>query len=248
MRILVAIDDTDNLESIGTGKLASMLSESLNINGWGKGGFITRHQMFVHPDIPYTSHNSAMCFEAEIDKKYLYAFVEFTVDFLKKKSAEGSDPGFCFLDIDSFTGAKELMAFGYSGKKQVIKKADAYELAKRLDVHLSEHGGTGQGVIGALAAVGLRLTGNDGRIKGHLKIESANGIVTPDEIKRQTHVEAVQSIDEGLLIENDKIRLGDKVKAVLLEGKSTLLVNKIDTDEKASAKWETCGKQQLRAY
>lgn len=246
--ILVAIDDTDNLESIGTGKLASMLSESLNANGWGKGGFVTRHQMFVHPDIPYTSHNSAMCFEAEIDKKYLYAFVEFAVEFLENKSAEGSDPGFCFLDLDSFTGVKELVAFGYNGKKQVIKKAEAYELAKRLDIHLSEHGGTGQGVIGALAAIGLRLSGNDGRIKGHLKIESANGIVTPDEIKRQTHVEAVQSIDGCLLTENEKIRLGDKVKAVLIEGKSTLLVNKINNDEKNPVQWETCSKQQLRAY
>ncbi|MFH2044391.1 MAG: hypothetical protein ABIK92_04515 [Pseudomonadota bacterium] len=244
----MSIDDTDNLESIGTGKLASMLSENININGWGKGGFITRHQMFVHPDIPYTSHNSAMCFPATVNDGYIDTFIEFAISFLKIESAIGSDPGLCVVNIDKLSGTKELMTFGYNAKKSIIKKADAYELAKRLGVHLSEHGGTGQGVIGALAAVGLRLTGNDGRIKGHLKIESANGIVTPVEIKRQTHVEVVQSIDEGLLIENDKIRLGDKVKAVLLEGKSTLLVNKIDTDEKASAKWETCSKQQLRAY
>jgi hypothetical protein len=102
--------------------------------------------------------------------------------------------------------------------------------------------------VGALAAVGLRLSGNDGRIKGHLKIESANGVVTPDEIKRQTHVEVVRTIDGRLLKENDKILLGEKVKAVLLDYKSTLLVNEIKSDRNTPAQWETFNKQQLRVY
>ncbi len=248
MRLLVAIDDTDNLESVGTGELASILSESLSIKGWGKGGYVTRHQMLVHPDIPYTSHNSAMCFPAEINDDYRDAFLNFAMEFLHNESAIGSDPGLCIVNIDRLFRADELMAFGYNAKKKVLVKDSAYELAKLIDVHLSEHGGTGQGVIGALAAAGLRLTGNDGRFKGHFKIESADGIVTPDEIKRQTHVEVIQSIEGCLLKENEKIRLGNKVKAVLLEGKSTLLVNKIKSYGNGFAQWETCSKQQLRAY
>ncbi|MDX9786106.1 MAG: hypothetical protein RBT11_05005 [Desulfobacterales bacterium] len=248
MRLLVAIDDTDNLESVGTGVLASMLSESLFLNGWGNGGHVTRHQMLVHPDIPYTSHNSAMCFPAEIKGGCMEAFVTFAIAFLQKESAPGSDPGLCVVNIDRLLSPDELMAFGHDAKNKVLMKADAYEIANRLRVHLSEHGGTGQGVIGALAAVGLRLTGNDGRFKGHFKIESADGIVTPAEIKRQTHVEVVQSIEGRLLKENEKIRLGKKVKAVLLSGKSTLLVNNIESEENGSVQWETCSKQQLRVY
>ena len=107
---------------------------------------------------------------------------------------------------------------------------------------------TGQGVIGALAAVRLRLTGNDGRFKGHFKIKSENGIVTPLEIKRQTHVDVVQSMDGVILKDNEKIRLGKKVKAVLLEGRSTMLVSRIKPEGSGSPDWETCNKQQLQAY
>ncbi len=244
----MAIDDTDNLESIGTGKLASMISENLDAKRWGIGSYVTRHQMFVHPDIPYTSHNSAMCFSANMNDGYIDAFVEFAMAFLQKESAAGSDPGLCVVNIDKLSGADKLIAFGRNAKKSVIAKTDAYRLAKHLDIHLSEHGGTGQGVIGALAAVGLRLTGNDGRIKGHLKIESADGIATPIEIQSQTHVEVVKTVDGLLPNDSDKVRLGDKVKAVLLDGKSTLLVNKIESEGDFTAQWETFSKQQLRAY
>ena len=52
MRILVAIDDTDNLESRGTGEIASLIAEGVQQNGWGTASMVTRHQLLVHPDIP----------------------------------------------------------------------------------------------------------------------------------------------------------------------------------------------------
>ena len=67
MKILISIDDTDNLESCGTGELATQISQTIAEQGWGTCSYITRHQLLVHPDVPYTSHNSAMCFEATID-------------------------------------------------------------------------------------------------------------------------------------------------------------------------------------
>jgi hypothetical protein len=244
MKLLVAIDDTDNLESVGTGELAAVLSTSLAERGWGKGGFVTRHQMLVHPDIPYTSHNSAMCFPAEINRDDIGAFIAHAEAFLREESATGSDPGLCVTEIGRLSAPEELIAFGKSAKRVVLEKKNAYDLAGRLGVHLSEHGGTGQGVIGALAAVGLRMTGNDGRFKGHFKIDATDGVVTPTEIKKQTHVEAVKTIDGAVLEDHEKIRLGKKVKAVLMDGKATLLVTKIDGD----IKWETCPKQQLKRF
>ncbi|MDD4254161.1 MAG: ABC transporter substrate-binding protein, partial [Methanofollis sp.] len=56
MTVYVAMDDTDNLESRGTGRLArnvaAALSETYDIYG------VTRHQLFFNEAIPYTSHNS----------------------------------------------------------------------------------------------------------------------------------------------------------------------------------------------
>ena len=163
---------------------------------------------------------------------------------MQEESATGSDPGLCVAEIGRFPAPEELIAFGKSAKKVVLEKKNAYDLADHLGVHLSEHGGTGQGVIGALAAVGLRMTGNDGRFKGHFRIDATDGIVTPLEIRKQTHVEVVKTMDGAVLEDHEKIRLGNKVKAVLLNGKSTLLVSAIDGD----IKWETCRKQQLKAY
>ncbi len=248
MKCLVAIDDTDNLESVGTGELASLLSESVSARGWGQAGHVTRHQMLVHPDIPYTSHNSAMCFPAEMERDCMEAFVAYAMDFLRQESASGSDPGLCVVAIERLAEPAALITFGREAKRKVLQKSDAYELARRLDVHLSEHGGTGQGVIGALAAVGLRMTGNDGRFKGHVKIEAADRIATPAEIKHQSHVRVVQSADGQVLAESDRIRLGNKVKAVLLDGRSTLLVCRTDTNVNDTVRWETCSKQFLRSY
>ena len=60
-RILIGIDDTDNLESRGTGFLARQLAGEIEKASAGIVEGISRHQLFVHDDIPYTSKNSAAC-------------------------------------------------------------------------------------------------------------------------------------------------------------------------------------------
>ena len=91
--ILVCIDDTDNIDSRGTGELAAMLADIIEEKKWGTSTPVTRHQLLIHPDIEYTSHNSSMCFEAEIEAEYLADITCFSMDFLLNESAEGSDPG-----------------------------------------------------------------------------------------------------------------------------------------------------------
>ncbi|WP_061213200.1 hypothetical protein [Syntrophomonas wolfei] len=246
MKILVAIDDTDNIDSRGTGELADLLSKYLEEKGWGKGGAVTRHQLLVHPDIPYTSHNSSMCFMAEIEASYLAAYIEYAGHFLEKERAEGSDPGLCVAAIEQITFPDELIDFGYRAKQVVLTKNNAYDLAKRLDIHLSEHGGSGQGVIGALAGVALRLTANDGRFRGKLKVKSRDDLLSVREIKKQTPVTVVKSLDDMLVLDDDSIILmGEKLKAVLLEGECTLLVVPTGMND---PKWQSCATSQLRKF
>lgn len=61
-----------------------------------------------------------------------------------------------------------LIAYGKDVKRKFLTKNDAYTIAKKTGVYLNEAGGTGDGVIGALAGIGLRLWGNDGTLKGQL--------------------------------------------------------------------------------
>jgi len=243
--ILVCIDDTDNIDSRGTGELAAILAATIEEKCWGKATPVTRHQLLIHPDIEYTSHNSSMCFEAEIEPEYLADITRFSMDFLVNESAEGSDPGLCIVPLDTLKDKQDLINFGRNAKKNVLSKETAYDLAEKLDIHLSEHGGTGIGIIGALAGTGLRLSGNDGRFRGHFIIDRKNDIVSVDQIKKQTHVKCVKTIDGDFLSDEEQIRLGNKVKAVMLENKSTLMVYKNLEEPDV---WQTCSKQQLKNY
>ena len=243
--ILLCIDDTDNIDSRGTGELATMLADIIEEKKWGKSTPVTRHQLLIHPDIEYTSHNSSMCFEAAVEPEHLSDITRFSMDFLTKESAEGSDPGLCIVPLDNLKDKQELIDYGRSAKQNVLTKETAYSLAEKLNIHLSEHGGTGIGVIGALAGTGLRLSGNDGRFRGHFKIDRQSDVVTVSQIKDQTHVDCAKTLDGEFLSDSEQIKLGDKVKSILLENKSTLLVFKDPAEPEV---WQTCTKQQLKKY
>jgi hypothetical protein len=247
MRILVCIDDTDNLKSRGTGHLAAQVARDMEDKGWGKSGFITRHQLLVHPDVPYTSHNSAMCFSADVPGPCLDRFIHHTGTFLSRESAEGSDPGLCVVAVDHLTSPEPLIEFGRNAKRSVVSMEEAYSLARWMGVHLSEHGGSGQGVIGALAGAGLRLSGNDGRVRGHVEIPTDNGRATVKDICAHSDVHEVRSISGKTLSGEERVLLGEKAKAVFLGGKPVLLVvPSAETDHGAA--WRSIPKQQLRSF
>ena len=247
MKILIAIDDTDNLESRGTGEIASLIAEDLQQRGWGSCSFVSRHQLFVHPDIPYTSHNSAMCFFADIGEGRLEPVIELVGAFLERESAEGSDPGLCVAVPGAMASPLELSAFGRRAKQEVVTMEEAYQLARRLGVHLSQHGGTGQGVIGALAGAGLRLGGNDGRLKGSLEFAHPYQVLRVGELLQHPLVDAVRCAAGGALREEDLVAIGEKPKTVLLDGASVLLVSAA-TEKGSGARWQTLHRKQLRGY
>ena len=248
MKVLLAVDDTDNLETKGTGHLAEAIAQELVRQRWGTRSYITRHQLLVHPDVPYTSHNSSMCFTAEIDGARLPDLTSHAAAFLETASAPGSDPGLCVAVADRLEDAEELIAFGKRAKQAVLGKDEAYDLARRLGVHLSEHGGTGGGVIGALAAVGLRLSGNDGRLRGHLEIGrvDGNGVATVRDLCAHPHVGSVRTLRGDVLRGDEAVLLSEwKVKAVMQGGSGVLLVTESASGE---APWETCPRAILKAY
>lgn len=245
MRILVSIDDTDNLESRGTGEIASLLVKLLEERKWGKAQVITRHQLLVHPDIAYTSHNSAMCFAAQIEEQHFEEYLQIARQFLAKESAPGSDPGLCVIALEHLEEEEALIEYAYKAKKVVLSKEEAYEVAAKIGAYLSEHGGEGIGVIGALAGAGLRLSGNDGRLRGKLKVNASTGLITSGEIKHQSGVEVVQSTEGRMIADDELICLGETIKAVMLNGKTTLLVF---PNENEDAKWQTCTKNYLKRF
>lgn len=246
MNILICIDDTDNLDSLGTGHLAAEFAQLIETRAWGKTSFITRHQLFVHSDIAFTSHNSAMCFAASIDSNCREALIDEAGRFLAQRSAPGSSPGLCVAVTTALAEASALIGFGQAAKGLVLTKNDAYVLAQRQGIHLSEHGGTGQGVIGALAGAGLRLSGNDGRIRGGRALLPGTAPLSVKALLALPEVNAVQTRAGETLPDDVVIELGDRLKTVLLNGRATLLVTLDLLDGKM--RWRCCNKPELRCH
>jgi hypothetical protein len=242
VEIYVAIDDTDSLEFGATGQSANELRRLIEDKGWGKSEAVTRHQLLLHPDIPYTSHNSSMCFKAVIGGHNLDEFITSAAKFLRETSAAGSDPGLCVAVKERIKNLEELLSFGHKAKVEVLSKAEAYKTAENCGLHLSEHGGTGLGIIGALAGIGLRITGNDGRFQGRVQLGNSGETIAVGEIIAQTEIDEVQSMDGQALANDETMVIGEKIKTVLLEGKRILLVYR------EGGAWHSCNNKQLKNY
>ncbi len=243
MRILIGVDDTDNIDSIGTGEVLENLIAALNEKNLAAGSFITRHQLYVHEDIPYTSHNSAMCCEVEVEN--LYETVDFCRAFMNVSCADGSDPGLCIVDLDRIRYKKRLIRFGQAAKAMVLKKRDALDVADlhRQAVFLSEHGGTGEGIIGALAGCGLRLSGHDGKLKGKLKPPVENQAVTVGQLCEMFYLSTAMDKDQRPIDVSDTVRLCCPTKAIFWDHTPAMYLAK---DKSGNAKWRVYSIQELK--
>jgi len=177
--ILIGIDDTDNETSIGTGRLARLLSEECEHRGMRPLG-VTRHQFLVDPRIPFTSHNSGACIAVASDDGVESA--AFAFEFIARRAAEGSDPGVCIAQAHAV--AREVVEFGHRATDRIVTMDDAYRIAGFGQVRLRGLGGTDLGVIGALGSVGLRAGGNEGRFIDLPGLRELSSCVDPGDISR----------------------------------------------------------------
>lgn len=180
VRIICCVDDTDDLTGdTSTGYVAECIAGcAIELGGKISLG-ITRHQLLLADDIAYTSHNSAMCLAAYLPRGTEEAFAKRAVSAIIENSAASADPGLCIAHLDQETYLQDvtkLCEFGQRAQNVLCTKEEAYSIAETIPwVSLSEHGGTGDGVIGALAGAGLRLSGNDGRFRGKWDLQHITG-------------------------------------------------------------------------
>jgi tRNA(Ile2) C34 agmatinyltransferase TiaS len=158
MIYFVGMDDTDNLESRGTGHLARQTAECLAEHFTIIG--VVRHQLLFDRRVPYTKHNSSATIvlesrnELELESLFRQVKECMLADF-----QPGSDPGLCVAA--QIPG--EITEFGRRAKTELVTKEEARRLAEKHGILLEGLGGTEGGVIGALAGVGLAASGEDGR-------------------------------------------------------------------------------------
>lgn len=244
MKALLCIDDTDNLESPGTGEILQNLCIALERKGLAKGGVVSRHQLLLHDDIAYTSHNSSMCTELTLSRENFQNVIKLSCEYLQNSCAEGSDPGLCVVDLEALEDSDMLIQFGTQAKEVVLHKDDAVAVADKYSgvVFLTEHGGTGAGIIGALAGCGLRMSGTDGRVKGKLEL-TPDELTTVGEFCEKYGIAFALDQEYCIVPAEDLLRLVDIVKPLVWNNQSAVLVRQ---DEKKMADWQLLTKQEVR--
>lgn len=243
MEYYIGIDDTDNLESRGTGFRARQLGSMLEEAGIAKLICITRHQLYVHKDIPYTSHNSSACLLLEMETGKEPALKVFCREFLLRESATGSDAGLCIASSEVISQGIEN--WGKNAKSIVLNKKLAHELAVLNNIYLEGLTGEKIGVIGALAAVGLRHAGNDGRVLWLPFLRETEGIFTAEELKNRLCVDIITTRDGAEIAPGDKITTDGWIRPVMRHKAITLIVEKTEDHEQYI--WQHVPKEYIKS-
>lgn len=187
--IIIGIDDTDALESRGTGHLAREIATALSTRYALLG--VTRHQLLFDPRVPCTKKNScaAILLDAP-DGRDLDAVFDWVRALMLDDFVVGSDPGLCVV-----AGVPEAVtAFGRRAQRSLVTQAEARAVVSERGIRLAGLGGDEGGVIGALAAVGLAACGEDGRYVLVGRIRELQGLQPPS-VLLDAGIAAVQTLD-----------------------------------------------------
>lgn len=228
MKYIIAIDDTDNLQSRGTGHLSRTLAASLEENKLANIQNVTRHQLYVHEKIPFTSHNSSASIVVDVISN-IDDVKEFCIQHLLAESAEGSDVGLCIAAYDKIT--PEVEDWGRRAKCEILTKEDAHKLAEKSGIYLVGLTGEKIGVIGSLAAVGLRYNGNDGRVLWIKNLRELTGTFTIAQLNEMLKVDAILTKEYLPIPDESTIIIEAWPRPIIKNKKVTLIVEKITNNE-----------------
>jgi hypothetical protein len=230
--IWIGIDDTDTLDTPGTNQLARALAARLA--GRYRLVRIVRHQLLFDERIPYTSHNGSASIVLESRHGHdRCAVIDELRAGMRAWLVPGSDPGLCV----AHSVPAEVAAYGRLCQREIVDQALAREIAARHGLHLEGLGGTEGGVIGALAAIGLIATGDDGRV-----VQLGDW---PDDLTGVQSVAAVEErgvevrrLEDGGRVVSGRINVGKKMRPNVRGGGNVLFVTAAQFDAAADAPWQ----------
>jgi hypothetical protein len=220
--IYVGIDDTDTLDDPGTNQLARHIVRAVAPEF--DGTLILRHQLLEDPRVPCTKKNGCASIEIHASP---HASMSDLITRLRQIMLDwcpaGSDPGLCVADkvVD------DIVRWGRRCQTELVSQGAARQLAAISNIYLEGLGGTQDGVVGALAAVGLMATRNDGRVI-HLgtSVDDLFDItgVLPIEFIRSRGVADVICTQSNELIRTGGIDVGKRLRPNYREGRVVLFV------------------------
>lgn len=223
MYFLLGIDDTDIPDAHDTAALALSLGENLESRSVAKLVNISCHQLIQNPSVPATKQNVASCLQLEVENNKSREIDLVCREILLRESYPGSNAGYALAAWSQFD--HELVVWGKTAKMTILSRQDALGLARRCGILTAGILGSGAGIIGALAAIGLRFEGNDGWINWMPGLNSLYGTFTQVQLAEYIHFDSIESQHHSRPAMDDQILFNHPVKPVLKNGKIVLLVS-----------------------
>ncbi|HRY98955.1 MAG TPA: hypothetical protein P5550_07840 [Bacteroidales bacterium] len=219
-QVLIGIDDTDHAESRGTGYLSRQLAELIEDQGLGSVESISRHYLLQdHPEAG--RENSAVCLEVET--RAVEELWSFCSTYVRDESRPEASPGLVMCPKGK--GGVSLVSFGKRAKTAEVDLEEALELGAAAGIRVAGWN-QGRGRIGALAALGLRQSGEDGRFIWLPRLRELQGIYTAEDLLALTRTDRIVD-DRGRPVDpQDNIEVGTWVSPVIREHQITLIVRR----------------------
>ncbi len=213
---IIAVDDTDTAEQGGTGRLCRGLAEALANCCEVRG--VTRHQLAILPEIPYTRKNSANAIHLIRLQVRSDELLDYATEWVAEHCCPGSNPGLCQGTAEALTA----VSLGRAAQRRVVTMQEARQAADAAGVVLRSVAGDGHGIIGALAAAALASSGNDGRFVEVGQVRALQGPVSIPQAQdagiAEVREASGQPVTEGEIIATNGLR------PALCEGKCVLFV------------------------
>ncbi len=222
--LLLGLDDTDMLHEGGTGRLSRELARLL-VDAMGAELLgVSRHPLLQDPRVPCTRKNQTSCIALRLRDEAIGPLGAWLRAEVRRRAVPGSDPGICVATRRQVTPA--IVGWGERVKRDLVGQAEALALAAREGLLLEPLGETGGGVIGALAAVGLRAAGNDGRLTMLGRIRELDGAQPVAAILSAGPIARVCDAAGMLLPPEAMVETAGKVRPWLRGGEPVLVVER----------------------
>ena len=246
MRYLISIDDTDDLtKETSTGRIAGLIAKHFKKDYHLKvHQGVTRHQLLLKEGIPYTSHNSAMCIDVEGDME-MDQIISESMQMVYDNMASTACPGICVCCTDHLDSPDELIHFGINTQQELMFKEQAHDMIDKYDCLFGkELGGNGQGIIGAVAGIGLRLSGNDGTFRGKIKFEDGCDHMLAGELKKQQKIDEIREMNTQENISDTAVIYINEFSKTFLRDKKRIAY----VTEKADGTYELCEREKALSF
>lgn len=216
---IIGLDDTDGTGVPGTGALAMALAAHIHEAGWGRSLGVTRHRLWDSEKVAYTTGNHCYAVGIETDRNAL-DLEDDLVDWVRKHAAKDADPGVAIMSRHS--DMPHILAFGRRCQTELMRVDWAQTFSTEANVALRALGRKRLGIVGALAAAGLRGGGRDGRFIALPAIRDLNGRVTAGHIRERTGVETILDAAGEPLDRDDLVETFGWLRPRLEEGRPVI--------------------------